>query len=125
MYDLPYQTHRYLVEPVSGQLHIKKLLIKRFLSFLKQIKKSKKILPNQLLNVIQLDTRSVTGNNIRKILLLTKKVDVDEITDEDIENMEYAAITEENARRADIIKEITDQKFNQLELHGFSQEACD
>ena len=94
MYDLPYQTHRYLVEPVSGQLHIKKLLIKRFLSFLKQIRKSKKILPNQLLNVIQLDTRLVTGNNIRKILLLTKKTKVDEITDEDIATIEYAAITE-------------------------------
>ena len=125
MYDLPYQTHRYLVEPVSEQLHIKKLLIKRFLSFLKQIRKSKKILPNQLLNVIQLDTRSVAGNNIRKILLLTKEAKVDEITDEDIETIEYAAVTEENTWRVNLIKEITDKKFDQLEIDGFSQEECE
>ena len=125
MYDLPYQTHRYLVEPVSGQLHIKKLLIKRFLSFLKQIQKSKKNLPKQLLNVIQLDTRSVTGNNIRKILLLTKKAKVDEITNDDIETIDYAAITEENAWRVNLIKEITDKKFNQLEIDGFSEEECE
>ena len=125
MYDLPYQTHRYLVEPVSGQLHIKKLLIKRFLSFLKQIRKSKKILPNQILNSIQFDTRSVTGNNITKILLLTKKANVDEITDEDIEAIEYAPITEENTWRINLIREITDNKFNQLEIDGFSKEECE
>ena len=40
MYDLHFQNHRNLVEPVSEQLHLKKLLIKRFLSFLQTIQKS-------------------------------------------------------------------------------------
>ena len=61
MYDLPMQTHRYLVEPVSGQEHVKKQLIKRFLSFIKQIEKSKKMLPIQLLNVIKYDTDPSQG----------------------------------------------------------------
>ena len=34
MFDLPMETHRYLVEPVSDQMHLKKILIKRFLSFI-------------------------------------------------------------------------------------------
>ena len=42
IYDLPLQTHKYLVEPFSGHLHLKKLLIKRFLSFLRQIMASPK-----------------------------------------------------------------------------------
>ena len=92
---------------------------------LKQTRKSKKILPNQLFNVIQFDTRSFTGNNIRKILLLTKEAKVDEITDEDIETIEYAAIIEENTWRVKLIKEITDKKFNQLEIDGFSEEECE
>ena len=125
MYDLPYQTHRYLVEPVSGQLHLKKLLIKRFLSFLKQIRKSSKILPAQLLNTIQFDTRSVTGGNIRRILLLTQKTKVEDITCEDIENIEYAEISDENMWRVNIIREITNKKFNQLEINGFSEEECE
>ena len=125
MYDLPYQTHRYLVEPVSGQLHLKKLLIKRFLSFLKQIRKSTKILPAQLLNTIQFDTRSVTGGNIRRILLLTQKSKVEDVTSVDIENIEYAEISDEKMWRVNLIKEINNKKFNQLEINGFSEEECE
>ena len=125
MFDLPYQTHRYLVEPVSGQLHLKKLLIKRFLSFLKQIRKSLKILPAQLLNIIQFDTRSVTGRNINRILLLTRKSKLEDVTKEDIENIEYAEISDENIWRVNLIKEITNKKFNQLEINGFSEDECE
>ena len=125
MFDLPYQTHRYLVEPVSGQLHLKKLLIKRFLSFLKQIRKSSKILPAQLLNIIQFDTRSVTGRNINRILLLTRKSKLEDVTKEDIENIEYAEISDENIWRVNLIKEITNKKFNQLEINGFSEDECE
>ena len=42
MFDLPLQTHRNLIEPVSGTKHLKFLLIKRFMSFLNQIEKSTK-----------------------------------------------------------------------------------
>ena len=68
---------------------------------------------------------SQTGNNITKILLLTKKANVDEITDEDVEAIEYAPITEENTWRINLIREITDNKFNQLEIDGFSKEECE
>ena len=54
MYDLHFQTHRNLVEPVSEPLHLKKLLIKQFHSFLQQIPKSDKVLPKQLLRLIDL-----------------------------------------------------------------------
>ena len=40
MLGLPQTTHRYLIEPVSGTQHLKKLLIKRFISFLHQIQSS-------------------------------------------------------------------------------------
>ena len=122
MFDLPYNTHRYLVEPVSGQLHLKKILIKRFLSFIRQVNRSSKILPKQLLHFIQNDTRSITGSNIRRILLLTKRTEIDDITVEDIEDIEYAELSEENCWRVNLINEITDIKFGQLEVNGFSQE---
>ena len=125
MFELPYATHRYLVEPVSGHLHLKKILIKRFLSFIRQIRKSEKILPKQLLNVIQNDTRSITGSNIRKILLLTKKVKLEEISDKDVEEIETDAIQEEDMWRVDLIKEINDIKFGHLHIDGFSEEECE
>jgi hypothetical protein len=124
-YDLPLQTHRYLVEPVSEQIHLKKMLIRRFLSFINQINKSQKNIPKQLLNTIQFDTRSVTGSNIRRILLLTGKENINQITHTDIENIDYAVISNENRWRIDLIKEITDVKFDQLSIDGFSKEECE
>ena len=125
MYDLPMQTHRYLVEPVSGQEHVKKQLIKRFLSFIKQIEKSKKMLPIQLLNVIKYDTRSITGCNIRKILLLLKRTKIEDIKQEDIENLEYAVLEKKDGWRVDMIKEISDVKCGQLSVDGFSTDECE
>ena len=122
---MPYQTHRYLVEPVSGQLHLKKLLIKRFLSFISQIKQSDKQIPKQLLHCSQLDTRSVTGSNLRRILLLTKKTRVEDINDKDIKNIEFDEISEDNYWRVKLIQEITDIKFGQVNIDGFSKEECD
>ena len=125
MYDLPYQTHRNLVEPVSGQPHLKKLLIKRFLSFIEQIQKSDKVLPKQLLRLIQSDTRSITGCNVRKILLLVKKSKVEDITKEEIENIEYATLTDDDIWRVKLIHEITNVKFGQTFVEGFLVEECD
>ena len=124
-FDLPLETHRYLVEPISEQIHLKKILIKRFLSFIRQIEKSSKILPKQLLNLVRHDTRYITGSNIRKILLLTNKSSVEEITNDDIEHIEYAAISDENRWRIDLIREITDTKFGQLQIDGYSFEECE
>ena len=124
-FDLPLETHRDLVEPISEQIYLKKMLIKRFLSFIRQIEKSSKILPKQLLNLVRHDTRSLTGSNIRKILLLTNKSSVEEITNVDIEYIEYDAISDENRWRIDLIREITDTKFGQLQIDGYSFEECE
>ena len=125
MYDLPLQTHRNLVEPVSQQLHLKKLLIKQFLSFIQQIQKSDKILPKQLLNIIVNDTRSITGCNLRRILLLVKRSKIEEITKEDVENIEYAKLEDDDCWRVNLIKEITNVKFGQVEVEGFSSDECE
>ena len=125
MYDLPLQTHRYLVEPVSEQIHLKKLLIKRFLSFLQQIKKSRKMIPKFLLNTIMNDAQSITGSNVKRILALAKKTNIDDITQKDIDNIVYEEIPEGNMWRIDVIKEITDIKFGKLELDGFTHEECE
>ena len=64
--------------------HLKLVLIERFLSFLNQIEKSKKLIPKQLLSFIKHDVRSTTGSNLRNILQLTNKNTIEEISLEDI-----------------------------------------
>lgn len=71
------------------------------------------------------DCSSITGSNIKRILALTKKSKVEEITAADIEKIVYAEIPEGNKWRVELIKEITDIKFGQLELNGFTKEECE
>jgi hypothetical protein len=42
MLGLPYATHRYLIEPLTGEQHIMKVLVSRFLGFMDKIASSQK-----------------------------------------------------------------------------------
>ena len=79
MMDIPIETHRRLIQPLSGFLHIRKLLVKRFLKFVAQIGKSTKIVLRSLMLTIKNEVRATTGSNLRKILLQTDKVDLDRL----------------------------------------------
>ena len=63
MFDLPLATHRNLIVPVSGNVHLGNVSMARSLSFIQQIEKSSKKTSKLLLNHIKYDTRSLTGKN--------------------------------------------------------------
>ena len=69
MYDIPRQTHKYFIEPLTQQKHLKSLLIRRFLGFITQIKKYPKDIVKVVLNTIKYGVASTTGSNLRNILL--------------------------------------------------------
>lgn len=48
VFDLPMTTHRYLLEPISENDHLLKILIERFISFISQLEKSSKNVVKQL-----------------------------------------------------------------------------
>ena len=115
IFGLPYNSHHYFIEPLSNMKHLKNILMRRFLSFLKQIKRSKKIIPKQLLNVIKNYTRSTTGNNIRNILLLCGKCQVEEIDDETMNQIRYHPFHEE-----DRVETQPDWRTHQLQTWPFN-----
>ena len=125
MFDLPIETHHYFIEPISQTKHLKIILLERFLSFLEQIRKSKKNVPKQLLSFIKNDARSTTGSNLRKILLLTKKNNIDELSKAYATTLHYQEVDPLDKWKISMIKEITDVKFNQLEVENFSNEELD
>ena len=84
MMDLPRGTHRRLIEPLSEVTHIKTVLMKRFLNFVQQIKKSSKKASKFLLESIQHDARSITGSNLRNILLKTDKTSIQDLVPNDV-----------------------------------------
>ena len=99
-------------------------LISRFISFLNQIQKSDKIVPKQLLNLVQNDVNSVTGRNIERILLLTNRSRWTDVTKTDVDKIVYAEIPDGNGWRVPLIHELTDVKFGQTVIDGFSFDEC-
>ena len=125
MFYLPVQTHHYIIEPISQTKHLKIVLLERFLSFLEQIRKSKKNVPKQLLPFIKNDARSTTGSNLRKILLLTKKNNIDELSKDDVAALHYHEVDPKDGWKIKMIKEITDVKLKQLEVENFTNDELE
>ena len=125
MFDIPLQTHKYLIEPLTETKHLKKVLLTRFISFLDQIEKSRKCVTKQLLSFIKRDTRSTTGSNLRNLLLLTNKHSINELKKDDINQIKYNEINKEDEWKVNFIKEIIDIKANQIEVENFSYDELD
>ena len=124
MFGLPWATHRYLMEPLTEQQHVRKTLVKRYLSFMQKILKSKKSALVSLLNIVKTDTRTTTGSNLRWIMLEASKVSIEEVMGKNIE-IPYHEITDENVWKIKFVKEIINLKEDWLTLPGFGKTQID
>ena len=124
MLDVPRETHRYLIEPLSDTPHIKiiliKRLIKRFLTFLQQIRKSNKCASKHLLSVISHDARSTTGSNLRNILLRTDKYRVSDLAPADAFQVKYHTIGSAESWRLPFIADIIETRNCQVDILNIS-----
>ena len=125
MCDLPLQTHRYFLEPLAQTRQLKFVLLKRFLSFILQIENSQKTLPKLLLQTVKRDCRSVTGSNLRNILLLTRKDTIEELVPDDAFQMNYIPVMDENKWRIAMINELIDVKWGKTDIENLSDDDID
>ena len=125
MLDIPRETHRYFMEPLSNTKHIKTILIKRFLTFIEQIRKSNKSATKFLLNSIHLDARSTTGSNLRNILLETDKASISDLSPNDAFQVEYHPIKSEEKWRLPFIKDIIESKNDKLIIQNIDDGDLD
>ena len=125
MFDIPRESHRYLIEELTERPHLKSTLIKMFLSFTEQIMNSSKVALKCLYNILKYDTQSVTGFNLRKIMLLLEKTSIDELKPSDANEIKYFPVPDSESWKIDIINEITDIKFGIKSLHDFPHEELD
>ena len=70
---------------------------------------------------VEYDTLSVTGNNLRRIMLETDKHDVRRQQPSDVK-AKYRNLPENETFRVGFIKELIDVKNNQLDVAGFDHE---
>ena len=100
-------------------------MISRFLGFIEQIRKSSKIVPKALLSHISQDVRSTTGLNLRKILLQTNKVSVDQLGKNDIHVIKYFPTPDVDIWKERMLMELLEVRANELEVEGFEQEELE
>jgi hypothetical protein len=116
MAELPLQTHRYLMEPLTDSRHMKIKLMKNYLGFMKKVRESSKPVLRQLYSLASRDVRTVTGTNLRNILLLTNKSTVDDLEACQVDSIMYHQIGEEDTWRIGLVKELIDLKHGDLIL---------
>ena len=120
MLDLPYATHRSLIQPLTDTAHVKLVLIKRFLGFIQKIRNSEKKALNMLMLEAMKDVRSVTGSNMRNIMLLLGKSKVEDVQYHDHASLSYFKLKDDENWKVAMIKEIVEIKFGDREVHGFN-----
>ena len=106
-------------------LHIRTVMMKRFLNFVQQIKKSSKKASKFLLESIQHDARSITGSNLRNILLKTDKTSIQDLVPNDVLNIEYHPIQEDENWKVSFIQELIEAKNSNLEVVDFTDDKLD
>ena len=133
MADLPYATHRYLIEPVSGQQHMSITLIRNFLNFINRIKQSSKPVLRHLYSIVKADVRTTTGSNLRNILLQTSLSSVDDLKPGIVKEINYMKSKDMEMWRVLSIKEAMGIKCGNInptdgwtreELEDILQLAC-
>ena len=120
MFDLPWATHRYLMEPLTGLSHVRKRLVQRYLSFIDKIKNSKKGALAALLNIIKTDTRTTTGSNLRWIMLMASKNNIEELFKNKVP-IDYHEISKEEHWRTNFVEEIVNIRNEELVVPGFDE----
>ena len=116
MFDLPIQTHTFFIEPVSESPHIKSILIKRFLKFVSAVRFSHKSILRNLYRMIAKDVRSVTGSNLRRIMLIVNKGDVNDLSPTDSALVQYRKENSDNQWKINLVKEIIEVRNNILQV---------
>ena len=119
MYDLPWATHRYLMEPLVGSQHVSRILAKRYLSFIDKVKKSGKTSVKELLDLIRKDVRLTTGHNLRSIMILAGKNSIEEM-EVGKTDFEYHKVEESEEWRIKFIKELIDLRHGDLQVTGMN-----
>ena len=84
--------------------------------FVEKLRNSEKPVLRQLLRLTMKNTQSVTGRNLRGIMLLTRKSKVEDLTEDDVKNIQYHALSSTEQWRIVTIKELLEIKSGEREL---------
>ena len=109
MWTLPFNAHRYLMEPLAGD-HAFTMILSRFVKFLQNIRKSSKMSVQYMLSRVMENVSTVTGKNVRYVKDLIG-IDCDLLKTSQKwlkKKLSFCVISPHDQWRVDIIREIAD-----------------
>ena len=121
MFDLPLSTHRFLIEPLTGSPHVSRTLAKRYISFIDKVRNSNKRNLQQLLSIVQRDIQISIGYNLRSIMLLAGKKNIDELKANNFD-IEYHKIQEYDSWKINFVQELVELRYGDLHVPGMTTE---
>ena len=107
--NVPRNTHKNLIEPISSTSHLKIKLVKRFVKFYQKCDKPHL---KYLLNIQKNDVRSVFGRNVMNICT---ESGTDNISMVKIDNIKYEPLPIEDHWRLPIVKELLEARAGRLD----------
>ena len=114
---LPRNTHRYFIETLSDTRHIMFSLFKRYLKFVHGIESSHKLVAKNVLLIIKRDCCSTTGRNLRRLMKIVGKSNVDDMVIHDFKNLVYNKIPKGEEWKVGLAEEIIEIKNGTLDVN--------
>ena len=122
MLKLPLATHRYLLEPLSGEKPAMAILADRFLTFMDKIDKTDKVAIKMLKREAMKDVRSTTGANIRGIMLMSGETNIQKVNRDSLNKVEFYKVKNEDKWKVNIAADLLNCREGITEIEGYKQE---
>ena len=90
--------------------------MKNYMGFIKRVRESPKYVLRQLYDIASRDVRTVTGSNLRNILMLTNTLQVDDLDQSMVDMIKYHKMEETEMWRIGLINELINIKHGDINL---------
>ena len=121
VFDLPWTTHRYHIEAVSGMRHPKSLLCSRFVSFLGSLRTCLKGSIRYLSNLVYSDRRTLVGKTVSRIASECK-AERSTLSKHDVKNMRYFPPPPGDEWRLGLLQELIKVRDGSAVIPGISMD---
>ena len=122
VFKVPFTTHRYLIEPLSGCLHPKTMLSSRFIKFVDSLTNCHKRSIRFLVNLVKDDNRTLTGKTLSRICTDTN-LDRESLTAAAIKKkMVYFPVPAGQEWRGDMLVELLNVRKSALVIDYFEHD---
>ena len=119
-FQVPRDTHRYLIETISQSIHPKVFMCSRLVKFVSSRNNCNKISIRVLSKLYENDLRTTLGKNLNKISQLCD-IPLDTLSPSLVKySMKYYPPPESEKWRCEVILELLEEKKNNMEITGFN-----